>query len=100
MPVVPDYCDQAYHMFYMLMPSLALRTAFIDHMKSRGILPVFHYLPLHLSDMGRKFGGEPGACPVTEDISDRLVRLPFYNSMTPEEQTRVIEAILDFDWKV
>ncbi|WP_119067946.1 dTDP-4-amino-4,6-dideoxygalactose transaminase [Aggregatilinea lenta] len=100
MPVVPEDCDQAYHMFYMLMPSLALRTAFIDHMKSRGILPVFHYLPLHLSDMGRKFGGEPGACPVTEDISDRLVRLPFYNSMTPEEQTRVIEAILDFDWKV
>ncbi|HML22656.1 MAG TPA: dTDP-4-amino-4,6-dideoxygalactose transaminase [Aggregatilinea sp.] len=100
MPVVPEDCEQAYHMFYMLMPSLELRTAFIDHMKSRGILPVFHYLPLHLSDMGRKFGGEPGACPVTEDISDRLVRLPFYNSMTPEEQTRVIEAILDFDWKV
>ncbi len=100
MPIVPEYCDQAYHMFYMLMPSLALRTAFIDHLKSRGILSVFHYLPLHLSDMGRQFGGEPGSCPVTEDISDRLVRLPFFNAMTESEQAQVIEAILDFDWKI
>lgn len=99
LPVVPDTCEQAYHMFYLLMPSLALRTALIDHLKSRGILSVFHYLSLHLSGMGRRFGGEPGACPVTEDVSDRLVRLPFYNAMTGAEQVQVIEAILDFDWK-
>jgi dTDP-4-amino-4,6-dideoxygalactose transaminase len=99
MPVVPDYCEQPSHMFYLLMPSLEVRTAFIDHLKSHGILSVFHYLPLHLSDMGRSLGGKTGDCPVTENISDRLVRLPLYNDLTNDEQMRVIHAIYSFeDW--
>jgi dTDP-4-amino-4,6-dideoxygalactose transaminase len=96
-PIIPPECDQAYHMYYLLLPSLEARTALIAHLRARGIWAVFHYLPLHLSDMGREFGGQPGDCPVTEDLSDRLLRLPFFNSMTPDEQTRVIEAIRDFD---
>lgn len=96
MPSVPEHCDQAYHMFYILLPSLDARQALIGHLKDRGILSVFHYLPLHLSDMGRRYGGSPGDCPVTEDISDRLLRLPFYNSITSEEQGAVIEAIQRF----
>jgi dTDP-4-amino-4,6-dideoxygalactose transaminase len=59
-------------------------------------LAVFHYLPLHLSEYAKRWGGKPGDCPVTEDVSDRLVRLPFFNSMTPDVQTRVLEAILSF----
>jgi len=55
---------------------------------------VFHYLPLHLSDMGMRFGGKLGDCPVTERISDQLVRLPFFYNLTDEEQDRVIEAII------
>lgn len=99
LPVVPEYCEQPYHMFYMIMPSLAVRTAFIEHLRALGILSVFHYLPLHLSDMGRQFGGKEGDCPVTEDISDRLVRLPMYNDLTEDEQMRVIHAIFAFeDW--
>ncbi len=98
LPVVPDYVEQAYHMFYMLMPSLETRQGLIAHLKSRGILSVFHYLPLHLSDMGRRFGGQPGDCPVTEDVSDRLIRLPFFNALTEAEQAQVIDAILDYDW--
>jgi dTDP-4-amino-4,6-dideoxygalactose transaminase len=58
---------------------------------------VFHYLPLHLSDMGRRFGGQPDDCPVTEDISDRLLRLPFYNDLTEKDQARVVAAIRQFD---
>jgi dTDP-4-amino-4,6-dideoxygalactose transaminase len=96
-PIIPPECDQAYHMYYLLLPSLEARTALIAHLRARGIWAVFHYLPLHLSDMGREFGGQPGDCPVTEDLSDRLLRLPFFNSMTPDEQTRVIEAIREFD---
>jgi dTDP-4-amino-4,6-dideoxygalactose transaminase len=92
LPVVPAHCGQSYHMFYLLMPSLKQRQSFIEHMKSRGILSVFHYLPLHLSPMGREFGGAEGDCPVTEEISERLVRLPFYNSLSQEEQEEVIEA--------
>jgi dTDP-4-amino-4,6-dideoxygalactose transaminase len=95
-PFVPEECEQAYHMFYVLMPSLSERQALIAHLKERGILSVFHYLPLHLSEMGQKFGGQVGACPVTEDISDRLLRLPFYNSLTEAEQEQVVAAIIDF----
>jgi dTDP-4-amino-4,6-dideoxygalactose transaminase len=52
---------------------------------------------LHLSDMGRNFGGQVGDCPVTENISDRLVRLPFYHSLSREDQEKVVAAILEFD---
>jgi len=96
-PIVPADCDQAYHMYYMLLPSLDERTRFIAYLKAQGILSVFHYLPLHLSDMGRQFGGREGDCPVTEDVSDRLVRLPFYYDLSSAEQERVIDAIHQFD---
>ncbi len=96
LPVVPAHCDQTYHMFYLLMPSLGERQALIEHLKQLGILSVFHYLPLHLSTMGQKLGGKMGDCPVTEDVSDRLVRLPFYNSLTDEDQDRVIAGVESF----
>lgn len=97
LPVVPEHCEQPYHMFYILLPSLEQRQALIGHLKAQGIMAVFHYLPLHLSDMGRRLGGKPGDCPVTEDISDRLLRLPFYNSLTEEDQARVVDTICKFN---
>lgn len=96
LPLIPQGVEQSYHMFYLLMPSLHVRQNLIAHLKSRGILSVFHYVPLHLSDMGRNFGGKSGDCPVTEDVSDRLLRLPFYNALNEDDQDRVIEAILEF----
>lgn len=98
LPYVPAHCDQAYHMFYLLLPTLELRQGLIAHLRQRGIYSVFHYLPLHLSEMGQRFGGRPGDCPVTERVSDQLVRLPFYNSLTGEDQQYVIEAILEYDF--
>jgi dTDP-4-amino-4,6-dideoxygalactose transaminase len=80
-------------MFYLLMPSLAARQALIAHLRAQGILSVFHYLPLHLSKMGRRFGGKPGDCPVTEDVSDRLLRLPFYSTLTESELTQVVTSL-------
>ena len=94
-PVVPEYCEQSYHMFYLLLPSLEERQALIAHLKEQGILSVFHYLPLHLSDMGRRYGGKEGDCPVTEEISDHLLRLPFYNDLTEADQARVVAAITE-----
>ncbi len=88
--------EHPYHMFYLVLPSLDVRQALIAHLRDRGILAVFHYLPLHLSDMGRRFGGQPGDCPVTEDRSDRLLRLPLYHSLTESEQSDVIEAVCAF----
>ena len=96
LPIVPDHCDQAYHMFYLLMPSLEKRQALIAHLKEQGIFSVFHYLPLHLSHMGQQFGGKEGDCPVTESVSDRLLRLPFYNDLTSSDQARVVASIKDF----
>jgi dTDP-4-amino-4,6-dideoxygalactose transaminase len=93
LPTVPGCCEQPYHMFYLLLPSHAQRQALIAHLKAQGILSVFHYLPLHLSDMGRRFGGQEGDCPVTEDVSDRLLRLPFYNELSEAEQAEVVAAI-------
>lgn len=96
MPFVPAHCEQTYHMFYMLFPGFEARTAAIAHLKERGIQAVFHYLPLHLSPMGEKYGGKPGDCPVTERISDQLLRLPFYTNMTEDEQKTVIAALKEF----
>ncbi len=95
LPIVPVDCEQSYHMFYMLLPTFEARQSLIAHLKAQGISSVFHYLPLHLSDMGKQFGGKPGDCPVTEDLSDRLVRLPFYNDLTEDDQARIVRAIMD-----
>lgn len=97
LPFVPGHCEQSYHMFYLLLPSLAVRSALIAHLKARGILAVFHYLPLHSSQMGRKYDGFDGQCPVTERVSDSLLRLPFYNDLTEGQQAEVIAAIRGFD---
>ncbi len=96
LPFVPVDCEQPYHMYYILLPSLERRQALISHLHSNGITAVFHYLPLHLSKMGRQFGGRKGDCPVTEDISDRLLRLPFYNTLSRTQQSQVISSVTDF----
>ena len=98
LPVIPKGCRQPYHMYYLIIPSSRGRTALIRYMKRLGILGVFHYQPLHLSEMGRRFGGKPGDCPVTEHVSERLIRLPFYNNLDGESQERVIRAIREFPW--
>jgi len=96
LPVIPAGCEHPYHMYYLLTPSLAKRQALIAHLRERGIAAVFHYLPLHLSGMGRRLGGKPGDCPVTEDVSERLLRLPFYYDLTDEAQDAVIRALKEF----
>ncbi|HEY4304184.1 MAG TPA: dTDP-4-amino-4,6-dideoxygalactose transaminase [Gemmatimonadaceae bacterium] len=92
-PTVPDHCEQTYHMFYVLFESPTQRQCLIDELRRNNIGSASHYVPLHLSAMGRRFGGVPGACPVTEDVSDRLLRLPFFNDMTDGDQERVVATI-------
>jgi dTDP-4-amino-4,6-dideoxygalactose transaminase len=96
LPFVPSHCTQPYHMFYLLMPSLDARQRFIAALRDRGIQAVFHYQPLHISPMGVQFGGRFGDCPVTEDVSDRLVRLPFYNELSESDQLRILDSITAF----
>jgi len=96
LPHVPHHCEQSYHMFYMLLPNLELRQKLITYLRECGVYSVFHYLPLHLSEMGLRFGGKAGHYPVTERVSDQLVRLPFHNALTSAEQEQVIDLLHKF----
>ncbi|HEX2994865.1 MAG TPA: dTDP-4-amino-4,6-dideoxygalactose transaminase [Anaerolineales bacterium] len=98
LPCIPDSCEQSYHMFYMLLPGLDLRQKLSAYLRERGVYSVFHYLPLHLSTMGQSFGGKLGDCPVTERISDQLLRLPFHNALTGSEQEQVIDLLQGFSF--
>ena len=97
LPLSPESSTPAYHMFFLIMPSSDSRDALISHLRQRGILSVFHYLPLHLSEMGRRYGGAPGDCPVAEDLSARLLRLPFFADLEESDQKRVVDAVRAFE---
>jgi dTDP-4-amino-4,6-dideoxygalactose transaminase len=85
----------AYHMYYLLMPDIDSRTRYISYLKERKINAVFHYQPLHLSPMGRDINGD-AECDVTEDVSNCVVRLPFFNGITNADMQRVIDATNKF----
>ena len=95
LPVVPEGAGQAYHMFYLLMPDEALRDKVLAGMAAKGVRPTFHYVPLHSSDAGRRFSDAPGECPVSVDVSRRLLRLPFFNNLSEEQAERVSVALQD-----
>jgi dTDP-4-amino-4,6-dideoxygalactose transaminase len=84
------------HMFYVLLKDLATRTQLIAHLKARGIHSVFHYVPLHSSPAGRRFGRVAGAMSVTDSVSDRLLRLPLYYGLTEAEAAGIAGAITEF----
>ncbi len=96
LPFVPPYCAQSFHLFYLVLPDEAAQRGLTAHLRERGVASTFHYQPLNLSPMGRRLGGHPGDCPVTESIADRLLRLPFYTGMSEEEQRHVIAAVKAF----
>ncbi len=96
LPTVPAHCEQPYHLFYLMMPSQAERARFIAHLGSWGVAAVFHYQPLHSSEMGRRYGGRPGDCPVTERAGDCLVRLPLFNTLSADDLERIVEAVREF----
>jgi dTDP-4-amino-4,6-dideoxygalactose transaminase len=96
LPVVPSDCEQAYHMFYMLLPSVEVRASLIAHLMAQGIVSAFHYTPLHLSEAGRRFAARSSQCPVTEEASNRLIRLPFYTELNEAEQEHVVGSLMNF----
>jgi dTDP-4-amino-4,6-dideoxygalactose transaminase len=96
MPTIPSEAGHTAHLFHMRFRNRETRTRFIGHMATAGITTVFHYQPLHLSDVGRRYGGREGQHPVTEDTSDTLVRLPLFESLNSNQVDRVIERVLSF----
>jgi len=96
LPVIPPECESNYHMFYIVLNSLQERTGLIEHLKAQSILAVFHYVPLHSSPMGLTMGYRQGMLPVTETISERLLRLPMYYEMQETEVDLVVDEICKF----
>jgi len=96
LPVIPADCEHSSHMFYMLMPSREDRDSLIAHLKENDILSVFHYVPLHLSDAGKMFMARQNDCHVAEGVSERLLRLPFYNDLTDNDLSVVVDAVTQF----
>jgi dTDP-4-amino-4,6-dideoxygalactose transaminase len=94
LPYVPKTCEPSYHMFYLVMPTVSQRNNLIQHLKSRSIVAASHYMPLHLSNMGLRFGSDK--CPVAEETADRLLRLPLYNDMNEKDQEFVVRSIREF----
>ena len=95
-PTVPDHVEQPFHMYYMLLPTAQDRSRFIDFLNDQNVKAVFHYVPLNLSPMGEKLGARPGDCPVAEDVSSRLVRLPFFTGLDEANQQMVIRKVKEY----
>lgn len=96
LPTIPNGCETNYHMYYILLKDISSRTALIQHLKQKGILAVFHYIPLHSSPVGQTMGYSVGDLPVTEKVSDTLLRLPFYFELTQDEVHEVVSAIFEY----
>ena len=95
-PRTPEDCETNYHMFYVLLRDVRTRDGLMAHLKQNGISAVFHYVPLHTSEMGRRFGYRDGDLPLTEDLSNRLLRLPFYPEILGDDQMRVVRCMSEY----
>ncbi len=95
-PFTPGHCSHPSHLYYLVMPCLEERQKMLAFLNTAGIGAVFHYLPLNLSEMGRQFGGRAGDCPVAEDISARLLRLPLYNDLSEADLEVVCRTLQEF----
>lgn len=94
LPVVPDGSVPGYHMFYVLLPDRTTRDHALSYMREQGVQATFHYVPLHSSNGGRRFAARETDCPATEEISGRLLRLPFHNRLAAADVERVVETLL------
>jgi dTDP-4-amino-4,6-dideoxygalactose transaminase len=94
LPIVPEDCEQAYHMFYILLPHCETRDRVLSELHDRGVHATFHYVPLHRSPGGKRFAARHTDCPVTEDLSGRILRLPFYTTLDDDDAERVVDELI------
>ena len=91
---MPEHCEPAYHLFHVLLPDHGTRTRVMKELREEGIQTTFHYVPLHDSTAGQRFAARTPECPVTTDVSSRLMRLPFHNNLTADDTDRVVAALV------
>lgn len=96
LPVIPENCKSNYHMFYIILPDGQTRDELMYYLKEQGITAVFHYVPLHSSPMGKQVGRVHGNMDVTDDLSSRLLRLPFFYEITDDQQELISSHIEKF----
>lgn len=96
LPIVPEGCQPNYHMFYILLPDQETQESLRSFLRDRGIHSVFHYVPLHTSPMGSRYGYRQGDLPVTEEYSGRPLRLPFFCELKESEQAHIVHSIHNF----
>ena len=96
LPTIPDYAQHNAHMFYLKLKDLETRSWFISYLSEKGIMAVFHYIPLHISPAGKKFGRFHGEDVYTTRESERLVRLPLYYGLSEEDRAYVVKTIYEF----
>jgi dTDP-4-amino-4,6-dideoxygalactose transaminase len=94
-PVIPGHCLHNAHMYYLILESLQVRSHLLDRLRAGGIKAVFHYVALHSSPAGRKYGRADGDLPRTQEISDRLVRLPLWVGMTERDVKDVVRTVYE-----
>jgi dTDP-4-amino-4,6-dideoxygalactose transaminase len=93
LPVVPPECESHYRSFHILLGSGRVRDGLMAYLKRHGVSAVFHFVPLHLSPMGRRFGYRAGDLPLTEDLAGRILRLPSFGTITAAQQDRVVDLV-------
>lgn len=91
-PYVPAECEHNAHMYYLRFNDIETRTRFISYLKENDVLSVFHYIPLHSSPAGMKYGRVSGELKVTDKVSDTLVRLPLFYGLQDEQFNKVLEV--------
>lgn len=94
LPPSEELGSSAFHMFYLLMPSMRVRDHVLNRLREARIRAAFHYVPLHSSPFGRSLGAHGDSCPVATDISERLLRLPFHSRLTEEQCQRVADEVI------
>jgi len=95
-PIVPSGCEHNAHMYYILLPPKTDRRKVLDHFKNNDINPVFHYVPLHSSPAGQRYGRTHGSLELTNDLSERLIRLPLWVGLTPSDQSKIADVLKTF----
>ena len=96
LPFTPGNCQTNYHLYYVLLPNPELCNQLLEYLNEQGIAATSHYVPLHTSPMGRRFGYKPGDLPVTEAVFSRLLRLPIYPILSEYEQMKVVSKLRNF----
>jgi len=93
LPYIPKECEINYHMFYIILNTSQERDRVMKELKKRGILALFHYIPLHTSEMGKKLGNNEGDLPMTEEYAHRLLRLPMYADLNEKELSYIVKNL-------